>query len=354
MQMMGDEACSGDAVYMAVEREDERVKGNRGTKLLEEGVENGNEVVEINALPTLNETKLSGHMQNKVVEEVLNEVGNIINTNEVDLSMKENIDPAIIIKGLGSRPSYTWRSLMAGRELLSAGLYRSIGDGRSTMVWKDPWIPGIKVGELTTIRNEAVNYTRICDLFSVNNRGWDRQVLNTIFDRDTVEKILCIPINRIHLPDRWAWKGESNENFTVKSCYKLGMRDHWENINLTPDLFCDVPTAFWKSMWKLPVLSRFKVNFWRACLGIIPTLDALEKRGVLINEACVFCERETESAFHIFTECQAVKQVWEEASSIFQAGNTTNRCWNGCQPNGEDWKTRKDVSLLSLCLSFGK
>ncbi|KAF7809047.1 uncharacterized protein G2W53_035790 [Senna tora] len=60
-----------------------------------------------------------------------------------------------------------------------------------------------------------------------------------------------------HLLDRWAWKGESNGNFSVKSGYKLAMRESWENMNLTPDLFCDVPTSFWKSMWKLPILSRW-------------------------------------------------------------------------------------------------
>ncbi|KAF7842416.1 putative LRR receptor-like serine/threonine-protein kinase [Senna tora] len=254
-------------------------------------------------------------------------------------------------KGLGNRPSYTWRSLMVGRELLSEGLYRCIGDGRSTMVWKDPWIPGIKVGELTTISDEAVNYTRICDLISVDNRGWDRQVLNTIFDRDTVEKILCIPINRLHLPDRWAWKGESNGNFTVKSCYKLAMRDNWENINLTPDLFCDVPTAFWKSMWKLPVLSRFKVNFWRACLGIIPTLDALEKRGVLINEACVFCERESESVFHIFAECQAVKQVWEEARFGFSSWRYHQSLLEWMSIEWGGWENEKRCVFV-IALSF--
>ncbi|KAF7807932.1 putative ribonuclease H protein At1g65750 family [Senna tora] len=51
-------------------------------------------------------------------------------------------------------------------------------------------------------------------------------------------------------------------------------------MNLTPGLFCDVPTSFWKSVWKLPILSRFKVMFWRACLGIIPRIDELERRGM--------------------------------------------------------------------------
>ncbi|XP_013617019.1 PREDICTED: uncharacterized mitochondrial protein AtMg00310-like [Brassica oleracea var. oleracea] len=38
------------------------------------------------------------------------------------------------------RPSYAWRSILFGRELLSKGLVGSIGDGQSTLVWSQKWI----------------------------------------------------------------------------------------------------------------------------------------------------------------------------------------------------------------------
>ncbi|KAG2295020.1 hypothetical protein Bca52824_041689 [Brassica carinata] len=41
---------------------------------------------------------------------------------------------------LGSRPSYAWRSILHGRELLKQGLVQSIGDGSRTNVWWDKWI----------------------------------------------------------------------------------------------------------------------------------------------------------------------------------------------------------------------
>ncbi|XP_010472440.1 PREDICTED: uncharacterized protein LOC104752070 [Camelina sativa] len=47
---------------------------------------------------------------------------------------------SIIECGAGSRPSYAWRSILHGRDLLKAGLMKSIGDGCDTLVWRDKWI----------------------------------------------------------------------------------------------------------------------------------------------------------------------------------------------------------------------
>lgn len=37
--------------------------------------------------------------------------------------------------------SYTWRSILSARSLLAKGLRKVIGDGRTTNIWCDPWIP---------------------------------------------------------------------------------------------------------------------------------------------------------------------------------------------------------------------
>lgn len=41
---------------------------------------------------------------------------------------------------VGYNPSWGWRSLMEGRNLLEKGLRRKIGNGFQTHIWNDPWI----------------------------------------------------------------------------------------------------------------------------------------------------------------------------------------------------------------------
>jgi hypothetical protein len=47
----------------------------------------------------------------------------------------------ILSAAVGLRPSLIWSWLCEGRDMLKIGLIRRIGDGASTKIWDDNWIP---------------------------------------------------------------------------------------------------------------------------------------------------------------------------------------------------------------------
>ncbi|KAF7802934.1 uncharacterized protein G2W53_042045 [Senna tora] len=221
--------------------------------------------------------------------------------------------------GIGSRPSHTWRSLLAGRELLSKGLQKFVGDGKTTFIWKDPWIPGVGVREPIHPINDAPIVTMVCELMNEDGTCWDERKLEVVFDAELCRKIRCIPLRRNGQIDSWSWKAEASGLFFVRSCYKLAMEEVWEQIAIIPYLFCAVPNGFWKSISKLPLNSRYKIFLWRACIGIIPSIEALKQRGMHIDEGCIMCGTEMENTYHSLVDCSSLVQIWEEARHDFTA-----------------------------------
>ena len=62
---------------------------------------------------------------------------------------------------LGLKPSYTWRSLLAGRKVLDKGLRWSIGNGQSVRIWADRWLPTPNSFKVASPRPQEFNGTMV-------------------------------------------------------------------------------------------------------------------------------------------------------------------------------------------------
>lgn len=91
----------------------------------------------------------------------------------------------------GSRPSYGWRSLLHGRDLLTKGLMRAIRDGKETYVWLDIWImdeqPRRAISKEITINPEL----KVSDLLN-GNGNWNNNVVQSLFPPNEVVRIKSI------------------------------------------------------------------------------------------------------------------------------------------------------------------
>ncbi|XP_068467092.1 uncharacterized protein [Phaseolus vulgaris] len=93
--------------------------------------------------------------------------------------------------------------------------------------------------------------------------------------------------------DRWVWKGEGLQTFSVSSAYSLIRRD------------CEADSSLvFGKLWSCKVVPSALVTAWRVLGNKIATRAYLERRGVLVESSmCCLCGKEEGSYRHLFFEC---------------------------------------------------
>jgi hypothetical protein len=78
------------------------------------------------------------------------------------------------------RASYTWKSILHGREILKEGLVWCIGDGQPVKVWTDKWIPRSSAQHPLGHRPDVV-VDKVSELLLPQGPSWDVEKLNNLF-----------------------------------------------------------------------------------------------------------------------------------------------------------------------------
>lgn len=114
--------------------------------------------------------------------------------------------------------SHTWQAILAGREVLLQGLIKRIGDGASTNIWRDRWLPNHFGGRPLT-PGDGQPVTVVADLISTSGQ-WKEDIIRQQFIPVDANAILCLPI-RSQFEDFWAWEPEKHGVYSVKSAYRM-------------------------------------------------------------------------------------------------------------------------------------
>lgn len=84
--------------------------------------------------------------------------------------------------------SYTFRSILHGRDLLRAGLVWRIGDGTKINIHHDQWIP--RSGSLSPLGADFVpGVTKVQHLLDRSGFRWDEHKVEVMFSEDDVKDI---------------------------------------------------------------------------------------------------------------------------------------------------------------------
>ncbi|XP_019198078.1 PREDICTED: uncharacterized protein LOC109191859 [Ipomoea nil] len=205
---------------------------------------------------------------------------------------------------LGGNPSFIWRSILAGRNVLQLGIARRVGDGRDTKVWGWNWVAGSSNLQLATPCVDYLREARVQNLMTEDG-NWDTDIIYDIFLPEYVPKILATPVNS-QLQDCWRWVGDIHGCYTVKHGYRLLMENQLPNS-------CSDGFQAWQALWALSIPPKVKNFLWRCARGILPVRENLHKRRAWIGGGCPLCGCNAETMNHLFCDCGFAQQLWSHA-----------------------------------------
>ncbi|KAF4347508.1 hypothetical protein G4B88_020631 [Cannabis sativa] len=213
---------------------------------------------------------------------------------------------------IGRSPSYIWKSIIWGRELLIKGLRKRVGTGDTILVFQDPWLPRPFSFKPTSFNHSHSNLL-VKDLMAETRIGWNVDLLRVLFNEADQQCIGSIPLCKFPKEDSWMWHYTVDGSYSVKSGYYVASQLNLTATSPSKDEF----SIWWKKFWKLHLPNKVLNCNWRGFHEILPTSKGLQKRSILPHSNCLICGFSNESNGHAVFWCRvAAWYVWSERTQI--------------------------------------
>ncbi|XP_075649368.1 putative mitochondrial protein AtMg00310 [Castanea sativa] len=157
--------------------------------------------------------------------------------------------------GLGSQPSYAWRSIHAAQALVRRGMRWQVGNGEHIRILRDKWLPTPKTYKVVTPERETTPVTMVCDLIDNESKEWKVDVVHQNILSQVVEAILSIPLSVNGARDKIVWAENKNGKFSVRSVYKVAMEDGL-NGEMAGCLRSSEIRKVWRGLWGMNVPNK--------------------------------------------------------------------------------------------------
>ena len=181
-----------------------------------------------------------------------------------------------------------------------------VGDGKDIYFWEDNWLgsDALKKEFPRLFSLILVKDAKVAELGSWSDGMWVWHLawrrLLFVWEKPLVEQLrqallLVRMVSREE--DRWVWKGEGLQSFSVSSVYSLVMRD------------CVVDSS--SQLWSCKVVPSTLFTAWRVLENKIATKANLVRCGAVVDSSlCCLCGKEENHYRHLFFECSFAWRVW--------------------------------------------
>ncbi|XP_027121672.1 uncharacterized protein [Coffea arabica] len=229
--------------------------------------------------------------------------------------------------------SWLWRSLMGARGLVEQGTRRRIGNGNTTNIWDDGWIPGNRDGRVTTRTARDNGLQKVHEL--IHHKSWNSNLVFKHFNTLEAERILNIPISLAGKEDSHFWIYGTDGNYSVKSGYKLLVNCAEVSLNGNntegSTSWEDQTQKTWKDLWRLKVKHKLKVFLWKCLNDALPVKDLIYGRLKVGDPICNRCGEDRETIEHMLLNCRESKMIWKLApvhwNGILEHHGSFRRWW---------------------------
>ena len=147
--------------------------------------------------------------------------------------------------------------------------------------------------------------------------SWKADLVRNNFIPPDADAILNIPLRQGGGDDFWAWAHERSGSYTVKSAYRALMTRN-EQLALEEGTITESSEnnkQLWTRLWKLKVLPKVRVFWWRVLRGILPVETTLQHRHIATLARCKVCKGMDEDILHALMKCYHAQIFWAEAIS---------------------------------------
>ncbi|GER30088.1 RNA-directed DNA polymerase (reversetranscriptase)-related family protein [Striga asiatica] len=94
-----------------------------------------------------------------------------------------------------SSDSWLWSTWLKIILHLKKRVIMSIGDGKNTDIWSDPWIAELqKLSPALEFNSDYLKLKKVCDLLKSNGIAWDKDLIEQSFKPEEAQMILNIPL----------------------------------------------------------------------------------------------------------------------------------------------------------------
>jgi ribonuclease HI len=207
--------------------------------------------------------------------------------------------------------SQTWRAIEYGLDLLKKGVVWRVGDGASIRLWRDNWLP-------RPFSMKPIGSTRSCRLRRVSHlidqrlKTWDEAKVRKYFYQCDVEEILKIKLSPNIGTDWVSWYFEKSGLFSVRSAYRLAMREKYEVGVMASSATPEGERSVWKAIWHANVPSKVKVFAWKVVRNGLPTRLNKKHPHLEQESSCLLCGHPEEDCFHAIITCPHARALREE------------------------------------------